>query len=343
MATDIQKRLVNYFERKSPTRENIRISNLKRISDGWENDVYLFTIKYVEGSKQSSEKLVLRVYPGDNSIQKSEREFKAMKRLYEADFPVPEVLILELDISYLGKPFVIMEKIDGQSMGKVIDNSSENKKQKLLNLFCSIFVKLHKLDWKPFVSDLSLKAEKSSEVFQYEILKMHSYLQTFQKYEFKPVLDWLKGRMSDICWRSLSVIHLDYHPYNILLTDDGAPFVIDWTNVRIFDYRFDLAWTLLLTSTYDNPEARELILSEYEKIANYKVEQIEYFEVAASLRRLFSISVSLSNGAERLGMRPGAESMMKKNVKHIKNVYTVLLDRTDIAIPEIEKLISNLV
>lgn len=63
---------------------------------------------------------------------------------------------------------------------------------------------------------------------------------------------------------------------------------------------------------------------------------------SASLRRLFDISVSLSDGADKLGMRPGAEGLMKQNAGHIKNVYALLRDRTGITIPEIEVLLSSL-
>jgi aminoglycoside phosphotransferase (APT) family kinase protein len=117
--------------------------------------------------------------------------------------------------------------------------------------------------------------------------------------------------------------------------------VIDWTNVDVSDYRLDLSWTLLLMSTYGSPESRELVLGEYERAAGHSVEQIEYFEVAACLRRLFSILVSLAAGAERLGMRPGAEAMMK-NVDHIGSVYARLRQRTGIAIAEVDRLISSL-
>jgi hypothetical protein len=68
---------------------------------------------------------------------------------------------------------------------------------------------------------------------------------------------------------------------------------------------------------------------------------MEYFDVMASLRRLFSISVSISDGADKLGMRPEAVAMMKRNVSHIKSVYSVLYDRTGVAIPEIESLIKR--
>ncbi len=127
-----------------------------------------------------------------------------------------------------------------------------------------------------------------------------------------------------------------------MLRDDGKAFVIDWTSIDVGDFRMDLAWTILLISTHGSPEARRIILDEYERIVGYKVEQIEYFDVIACYRRLFGILVSLTTGADKLGMRPEALMSMKQSVDHIRNVYALMYDRTAIAVPEVETLISTL-
>jgi aminoglycoside phosphotransferase (APT) family kinase protein len=343
MGNEIQSKLLSFYEREFPLRENMRISAFTQITDGWENEVYSFTVEYVEAKERKYKDLILRIYPGNDALQKSAREFNAMKKLHAVGFPLPEVLLLELDNSTFGKPFVIMEKINGRSIGDVFAESPEDKRQELITLFCQIFVELHSLDWRPFASDTSIYETGDEYTFiNYWLSHAQRYMDDFQAHEFVPVLDWLKERSSDVPCERLSVTHGDYHPYNLLLRDDGAAFVIDWGNVEVADFRSDLAWTLLLTSTYGNPEARGIILGEYERIAGYKIERIEYFEVMAILRRLFSISMSLSGGAGRLGMRPGAEAMMKKNADHLKNVYQLLIDRTGITIPKIERLIEIL-
>jgi hypothetical protein len=71
------------------------------------------------------------------------------------------------------------------------------------------------------------------------------------------------------------------------------------------------------------------------------VEQIEFFEVVACLRRLASIQISLAEGAEKLGMRAGAEALMA-DADHIASLYAVLREHTDISIAEIEELLSTL-
>jgi aminoglycoside phosphotransferase (APT) family kinase protein len=51
-----------------------------------------------------------------------------------------------------------------------------------------------------------------------------------------------------------AVLHLDFHPLNIMLTRDG-PMVFDWTNASIGPGAADvaLAWVIVATSTVDVP------------------------------------------------------------------------------------------
>ena len=100
---DIQSRLLSFYEKEYPARENTRILNLTRISDGWENDVYSFTMHYEDGARQTHEDRILRIYPGDGATEESGYEFATMKRLHAVDYPVPEVLLLKSDSSHLGK------------------------------------------------------------------------------------------------------------------------------------------------------------------------------------------------------------------------------------------------
>ena len=72
------------------------------------------------------------------------------------------------------------------------------------------------------------------------------------------------------------------------------------------------------------------------------MEQMAYFDVAACLKRLFSVVVSLSDGAEKLGMRPGAEAVMKQQIGALESVYDLLLERTGIRVAEVERLLVSL-
>ncbi len=339
--SEIQQQLLTYYRRKFPHTDT-QISHFSRIAEGWETEIYSFVLTHKPEKSRTHKDLILRVYPGEDALQKSEKEFHVMNQLYKMGFPVPELFTLEKDTSFLGNPFVIMEYIKGKSMWSVLAESSTQKTQELLTLFCALFRDLHTLSWEPFAADPSLYAEKDPYAWIDRWLTIaEKYVDDCKKSEFNPVVDWLDERKFNVPCERLSITHGDYHPHNVLLQNDEA-FVIDWGGADISDFRMDLAWTLLLASSYGNPEYRDIILSEYERIAGFKIQQIEYFDVLACLKRLFTISVSLAEGAAKLGMRPGAEAAMKQNVEHIKRVYALLLKSTGIQIPEIEALISSL-
>jgi aminoglycoside phosphotransferase (APT) family kinase protein len=235
-----------------------------------------------------------------------------------------------------------MERIDGRPMGTVIDESPVEHKLKLLTLFSQMFVNLHALDWRPFALETALdEAPDTAVLLGRELAQGQAILHHFERYEFDLVFDWLRERLPGVRFGSPSVTHGDYHPWNVLLRDDGTASVIDWTNVAVADYRADLAWTLLLMSTYGSAEPRSFILREYARFAGREVEQIELFDVIACLRRLATILIALGRGADQIGMRPGAEAMMK-DVSHIQKVYALLKDRSGLQIAAVEELLTAL-
>jgi aminoglycoside phosphotransferase (APT) family kinase protein len=274
---------------------------------------------------------------------KAQREFKAMKRLHELGFPVPKVYTLEIENPIFGNPFVIMEKINGQVLWKVIDYSSLDRKMELVNLFCKIFVNLHSLDWR--LLDFPQLTYNPNEPYGY-INHLLSWVKVYadkfpQSEPFQPVFDWLLDNYKAVPCERLSIVHWDYHPANLLLKDDDEAIVIDWTNVDIGDYRADLAWSMLLVSSYGNPEGRDIVLKVYQNIAGHKAEEIEYYEVFAIMRRMFSMYISMTIGADKLGMRAEAVEMMKSDSNHIRALCEFLREKTGITIPEMEKIATD--
>jgi aminoglycoside phosphotransferase (APT) family kinase protein len=324
---DIQRGLLAFYRTGAPMSRTARVLELREISDGWENEVYSFALAEEASAAPVREDLILRIYPGSNGSRRAAREFDAMRRLRQVGYPVPQVLWLELETSWLERPFVIMEKIPGRSGDQVFLASSAERQQELVALFCRLLVELHGLEWQSVVPDAPLPAEETAAIMQRELSRAQAYCASLQQHEFGAVFEWLRDRFSQVRWGRPCLVHRDYHGGNILLRDDGAAFVIDWGNLQVSDRRSDLGWTL--------------ILQEYERIAGCRMEDLDYFDVAACLRRLSDISGSLDQGAERLGMRPGAERLMR-NASHIRSVYAILLERTGIRIPRIEALLDTL-
>lgn len=79
-----------------------------------------------------------------------------------------------------------------------------------------------------------------------------------------------------------TLIHLDFHPDNILLSPSG-PVVIDWTNARRGDPALDVALTWVIAATSGGPLGR---LGVRAYLAEFDISEIRRALSAAAARRI---------------------------------------------------------
>ncbi|MBY8997107.1 MAG: phosphotransferase [Candidatus Thorarchaeota archaeon] len=334
-----EQTLLTYLQLHYWTRDDIQIHNLRNITTGWETEILSFNLEWAENGERELQRLVARIYPGKNAAIKAQREATTMKRLLELGYPVPVVQIVETEKSHLGQPFMIMDRIDG---GTLDDKLHENE-DKWMKEFSILFVNLHRLDWKKMQGTTGYSPNDDPYYYIKTILSGYEKdLEHSQKHELYPIISWLQKRIDDVPCKSPSIVHGDFHPFNILVDENDKAFVIDWGASKITDFRSDLAWTLLLHYAYSTQENRDATLRNYETTLGQDVEQIEYFEVLATLRRLYDVTSSFDKGAGELGMRPEALELMRETIGHIVRVKDRLEDLTEITIPEIEQFIQKL-
>lgn len=335
----MRDRLQTYLAGALPNKERLQVGELENLSVGWESDVYGFDLTQVLADGRKRDELVLRIYQGDGASAKSTLEFRAMQRLYDAGYPIPHVLMLEQEGSPFGKPFVIMERIDGEMLWPIWFRDTEERQRAYLTQFCRLLVDLHTLDWRPLVDKTDHHVGGDPYRFVDGFLASgRSFLAEFDGLGFLPLVAWLEARRDHVPCTRPAPIHWDFHPANILLREDGSAVVIDWTQFEVSDARFDLAWTMLLVGSQQDPQWRNRILQEYQRLSGAEVEEIEYFEVIACIKRLASIAITLAGNAEKLGMRADAEGKIRGNLGPVRQVYDQLLNLTGIEVPEVEAI-----
>ncbi len=149
----LQPALHTYLQREFPERGKASITDITSLNKGWESDVYRFSVAWGNSVNFPPEQLVLRIFPGNDAYEKSEKEFRALQLLHRVGYPVPRVDRLEQGSTAIGRPFFLMEYIDGQPMWSTMFKGSEERQARLLRLFCSLFTRLHEIDWRPQVED----------------------------------------------------------------------------------------------------------------------------------------------------------------------------------------------
>jgi len=334
-----EARLQRYIRTTLPEHGKAEVVGLKEITSGWETDVYAFDLT----AKNISEPLplVLRAYQGQDAREKSALEFGALRRLHSVGYPVPKTLALALEDSPAGRPCIIMERIAGHGMWRKTFQGPEEQQRMLFALFLRLFVQLHQLDWHDLVDDTNPPFLSNPYHFVDAALALYRGLSAqLGVTSYVPVVDWLDARRDLVPCRRPAPIHWDFHPENILLCEDGSAVVIDWSQYQISDPRFDLAWTMTLVGSQERGNVRKRILSTYEELTGEVVEQIEVFEVFACAKRLASVTISLTLGAEALGMRAGSAEMMLKMLPAMARVYARLQEISGLRIPDVEELLK---
>jgi len=229
-----------------------------------------------------------------------------------------------------------MEYIQGEMMWHLIDRASVDQQEQLIDQFCQLFVKLHALDWKQF--DASLPGDDPFFFIDRWLDEARRELKRFPEVDASPFLEWVIARRTLFACKRPSPVHYDFHPGNVLIKPDNHAMVIDWTGFDVTDSRFDLAWTLVLTHAHGRPGLRDQILQGYECHAGKPVEQIEVFEATACARRLLGVAVSLTHGAQRMGMNAQAAEAMRASMEAHRRVYRLFIKHTALQIETFDNL-----
>ncbi|MHA1667080.1 MAG: aminoglycoside phosphotransferase family protein, partial [Candidatus Heimdallarchaeaceae archaeon] len=157
-----------------------------------------------------------------------------------------------------------------------------------------------------------------------------------------PILAWLKTKKNQLSLTKVSIVHRDFHPHNIIINNQGKPFVIDWPASGVGDFREDLGWTLLLISVYTFEELRDQTLNQYENMLGKKVEYIEYFEVLAILRRLYDIMLIFQEDTNAAGFRKEAKKIVKQTSTHLEKLVVRLQKLTNINTNKLNRWINSM-
>lgn len=338
MTETIRSRLQPYLINAFPERQAITVTRLESLNTGWESDVYAFDAAWDADGGQQSEPLILRIYPGADANEKSVREFHNLAQLKKQDYPVPRVDRLETSVnSPFGKPFLIMERVPGSGMWGPMFRGEPEQRARLLDQFCDLFARLHALDPRPFDPALP----EGANAVQHQLERWRPYVGAMPLPGFIPGWEWIARCAPEIANTTFSPCHWDFHPENILVDEAGGAVVIDWTGLEVTDRRFDVAWTLLLVCSHETETAREPILRGYERHAGITLQDMDFFDAVACFRRLFSVLASLAVGAEKMGMRSGAEEMMRSHARPLRFVYERWLALTGTSITEAEDFLRE--
>jgi aminoglycoside phosphotransferase (APT) family kinase protein len=315
---------------------DVAVVGLARISNGWESDVYAFDApQWVAGGR------VLRLYFGVNAGATALHEYRSLDLLARAGYPVPRVDLAEPSTQLLGRAFLIMERVEGQSLGVRWRDPDPVVREHERARFCALLAQLHTLEWQ----HLAGAEHVPSLTLAQQIASWEAYGTQFPSESLRRAIAWLYEASQAVVPQPPGLVHWDFHPENILVDSDGRAQVIDWTQFQATDTRFDLAWTLVLLASERDWETSQAVRAGYAAQRGWDAARVQddlrFFEAAACGKRLLSVLISLTSGADAVGMRPGAEAVIRSRLARIAIVYQRWLALTETPLPEVAEMLAG--
>lgn len=274
--------IINHLERHFKD----SVEDVHSLQSGWAGEVLSVRLH------NQQRRLIIKTYgSGENRIDHLQQEWQALCFLHEVAYPVPEPIMRQ---SGEPAPCIVMQEIIGDTFWNRYMQTSGSKQSALLSQFVQLFHRLHALDIE--ITGETVTENSTAFFLENELNRMNRLLTENGLTGFTPAMFWLQQERHKVINKALSVIHRDYHPWNVLIDMNEQCFVIDllW---GIGDFRYDVAWTYTLMERSGFADFAEEVLAVYKEYNGDVVTNFEYFKVMATLGWLLNIAVSLKTGS----------------------------------------------
>jgi aminoglycoside phosphotransferase (APT) family kinase protein len=295
------------------------------ITDGWEAYTYRFKLNPSLSMPQSfSGPMVLRIYSSPRGIPRARREFVAQQRLRLMGYRVPRALQLEASPTVFGGPFLIMEHVGG----KILPEHLYERPWQLFRAaeqMAACHLRLHHLTADEFpASNIPFLERRLDEIRL--LIRTHGLTDLRSGYVW---LDAHRPRPTD----RQSILHLDFHPLNLVCANDGSLTVLDWTEVDVGDPHADVGVTRMLMDCLQLPRPtltesaayclgrgvlRRAYLRAYRRRSCLDLSKLAYYRAWAALWRLCAYGRWLDAGPLSTGSKPSSvRNLTRPHIHHL--------------------------
>lgn len=292
MTDHLHARLGDYLLHHDSTRWAGALGPLVAISGGWASDLYTFTTASAGPGDGPATTWVLKTYaPTAHGLGCAQREWRALTRLHPAGYPVPQAVAFEPDARHLGRPFIVMDHIPGETLWHLHEAGDPAGKAALTQAFVEALVALHALDPRLLQPEGAWTDPQGYVDDEVEQIRRDSQS---SPHDLAAVVRWLQRGKHAVPCHEPALLHRDYHPWNVLVDDARHLWVIDW-DWRVGDARFDLAWTRTIMQRSGFDAFSDTVRDQYARHSDRPLDDLDYFEVLATVRWLLNVLAAVES------------------------------------------------
>ena len=174
-------------------------------------------------------------------------------RIEETGLNIPKILVVTM---IEGKWAIVTEYIEGKTLAQLMEENEE-KKEVYLSLLVDLQLEVHSKK-SPLLNKLKDKMNRKISA---------SSLDATTRYELHTRLEGMP--------KHTKVCHGDFNPSNIIITEDGTPYILDWSHATQGNASADAARTYLLFWLSGDTDGAKKYLELFCKQSNTAMQYVQ--------------------------------------------------------------------
>lgn len=313
--------LATWLGGKVPDAQDIHVEVSLADGAGFVNETMLLAARWRHGGQDVGQQLVLRVRPSEYTVLFQAPQFfpsqvRLMQRLHASGaVPVPKVRWFEQNPSWLGSPFMVMDRIDGQTQPDVppythggwLHDATPGQQEKLWWSAIETLARINSVDWRAdgleFLFDDSLGARGLDQRLAYYDAALEWAGGAAPDSVVAQARAWLHDHRPDVD-EPLALSWGDARLANLIFRDFEVASVIDWEVASIGPPLQDLGWWMFMDRAWfgdlhtGDPHdqqglpgfpSRDKTLARWADLTGFSTENFTYYEALGGFRIIVGI------------------------------------------------------
>lgn len=309
---------------------------------GFSNETVFFRASWREDGAARSQRFVARIEPPDGGLFPEQTgacgvsvgvQYRIMKAVADAGLvPMPKLVAYEGDPGVLGRPFFVMEFVEGvipadvprySQAGFLVDQATPAERERMVREGVEAMGRLARADWRALDLDWLDASGKGEPRLADQLELYRRYVARELAGRAHPVLsrglDWLERHAPDapagLSWG-------DSRLGNIIWQDYRPAAVCDWEAVALCPPEADIGWWVMFDrQSFDDLGAprlegfptREEMVAIWERASGRAVrDTIDYWEIFGTMR-FCAIMIKLGDRMARAGIVPASVELWREN------------------------------
>lgn len=226
---------------------DLRVERAKQLTFGHSNQTWDIAVRWIADGQLREDRYILRAPPeGIGLLEPYDvaKQYHVMQALGGSGVPVPKMLWLDDSNEVLGRPFFLMERLDGFSIEWNLPGDIAAATAEQVRAICEQYIDavaaVHMVDWRAVETHLPAPSADpiGSEIDWWEAKVQGHHGESLPSFE--RVVAWLRtNHPGPVPPR---IVHGDPKLGNLLLRDARLIALLDWELSSIGDPMCDLGW-----------------------------------------------------------------------------------------------------